>query len=130
MRARHAPTAETRKLVETLAAYGTPQGEICTVIGIKFTTLRKYYALELDKAATHANANVAGALYKAAMSGNVTAQIFWLKTRARWKQEPDFDPAAPPREPVLGKKEIAQQEAKSAADGSDWGDDLVPNSIN
>jgi len=31
---------------------------------------------------------VAGFLFKAASSGNVTAQIFWLKTRARWKETP------------------------------------------
>jgi hypothetical protein len=31
---------------------------------------------------------VAGFLFSAAKSGNVTAQIFWLKTRARWREVP------------------------------------------
>ena len=37
---------------------------------------------------TKANAQVAGFLFTAAKNGNVTAQIFWLKTRARWKDAP------------------------------------------
>jgi hypothetical protein len=37
---------------------------------------------------TKANAQVAGFLFNAARSGNVTAQIFWLKTRARWRETP------------------------------------------
>jgi hypothetical protein len=31
---------------------------------------------------------VAGFLFNSAKSGNVTAQIFWLKTRARWRETP------------------------------------------
>jgi hypothetical protein len=31
---------------------------------------------------------VAGYLYNAAKGGNVTAQIFWLKTRAKWRETP------------------------------------------
>ena len=31
---------------------------------------------------------MAGFLFAAAKGGNVTAQIFWLKTRARWKEPP------------------------------------------
>ena len=37
---------------------------------------------------TKANAQVAGFLFNSARNGNVTAQIFWLKTRARWKETP------------------------------------------
>ncbi len=37
---------------------------------------------------TKANAQVAGFLFNAAKNGNVTAQIFWLKTRARWRETP------------------------------------------
>jgi hypothetical protein len=42
-----------------------------------------------------ANALVSNSLFAAAKGGNVTAQIFWLKTRARWRERaaPD-DPAA------------------------------------
>jgi hypothetical protein len=38
-----------------------------------------------DLGATKANVQVAGFLFNSARNGNVSAQIFWLKTRARWK---------------------------------------------
>ncbi len=37
---------------------------------------------------TPSNAQVAGFLFNAAKNGNVTAQIFWLKTRAKWRESP------------------------------------------
>src|SRR4051794_14506258 len=43
---------------------------------------------KLDLGAVKANAQVAGFIFAAAKGGNVTAQIFWLKTRARWKEPP------------------------------------------
>jgi hypothetical protein len=51
-------------------------------------TLRKHYREELDLGESKANAQVAGFLFSAAKNGNVTAQIFWLKTRARWPETP------------------------------------------
>ena len=41
-----------------------------------------------DLGESKANAQVAGFLFNAAKNGNVTAQIFWLKTRARWRETP------------------------------------------
>ena len=58
------------------------------MVGIDPKTLRKHYRDELDLGETKANAQVAGFLFNAARNGNVTAQIFWLKTRARWKETP------------------------------------------
>jgi hypothetical protein len=74
--------------VETLAAYGIPEADTSNVVGIDPKTLRKHYRDELDFGETKANAQVAGFLFTAARNGNVTAQIFWLKTRARWKEGP------------------------------------------
>ena len=71
-----------------MAAYGIPEADIAQVIGIDPKTLRKYYREELDLGEAKANAQVAGFLFAAAKGGNVTAQIFWLKTRARWKEAP------------------------------------------
>jgi hypothetical protein len=51
-------------------------------------TLRKHYREELNLGETEANAQVAGFLFNAAKNGNVTAQIFWLKTRAKWRETP------------------------------------------
>ena len=62
--------------------------ELARVVGIDAKTLRKHYRDELDLGAVKANAQVAGFLFNSARNGNVTAQIFWLKTRARWKEAP------------------------------------------
>jgi hypothetical protein len=57
-------------------------------IGVDPKTLRKHYRDELDLGETKANAQVAGYLFNAAKNGNVTAQIFWLRTRAKWREAP------------------------------------------
>ena len=95
----HRPDLSQRKQVEAMAAYGIPTTDIARVIGVDPKTLRKCYRDELDLGQTKANAQVAGFLFAAARNGNVTAQIFWLKTRARWNsdeqvQESDFVPLA------------------------------------
>jgi hypothetical protein len=84
----HQPDPARRRQVEAMAAYGIPEPDISRVLSIDPKTLRKHYRDELDLGATKANAQVAGFLFNAAKSGNVTAQIFWLKTRARWKEAP------------------------------------------
>ena len=84
----HQPDPGLRRQVEALAAYGIPEHDIARVVDIDPKTLRKHYRDELDLGATKANAQVAGFLFTAAKNGNVTAQIFWLKTRARWKELP------------------------------------------
>src|SRR6266480_4101093 len=84
----HRPDPSQRRQVEAMAAYGIPEGDISVVVGIEPKTLRKHYREELDLGETKANAQVAGFLFNSAKSGNVTAQIFWLKTRARWRETP------------------------------------------
>jgi hypothetical protein len=84
----HVPDPAFRRQVETLAAYGIPETDIARVVGIDPKTLRKHYRDELDLGSTKANAQVAGFLFNSAKSGNVSAQIFWLKTRARWSEVP------------------------------------------
>src|SRR6185436_11799188 len=71
-----------------MAAYGIPEVDIAAVLGVDPKTLRKHYRDELDMGETKANAQVAGFLFNSARSGNVSAQIFWLKTRARWRETP------------------------------------------
>jgi hypothetical protein len=87
-RRRHQPDPSQRRQVEALAAYGIPEHEISRVVAIDPKTLRKYYREELDLGETKANAQVAGFLFNSAKNGNVTAQIFWLKTRAGWRETP------------------------------------------
>lgn len=80
------PTDEQRKTVERAAAVGMTAEQTSKLIGIGETTLWKYFGDELSKGGLKANMNVAGALYQSAMKGNVTAQIFWCKTRLGWKE--------------------------------------------
>lgn len=74
---------------------GTRQEDIATVIGISLRTLTRNYREELDRGAIEANSRVAQSLFQIATNvdeegkrekGAVTAAIFWLKVRARWKE--------------------------------------------
>jgi hypothetical protein len=72
-----------------MAGYGVPETEIAGVLGVDPKTLRKHYRAELDHGHTKANARVAESLYRKATSDgpqSVTAAIFWLKTRAGWRE--------------------------------------------
>ena len=84
----HKPDPAQRRQVEAMAAYGIPEYDIARVLAVDPKTLRKHYREELDLGETKANAQVAGYLFNAAKNGNVTAQIFWLKTRAKWRETP------------------------------------------
>lgn len=88
MRRAHQPTAESRKTVETLAAVGVPQTEIANLQGIAIATLRRHYKEQLRNGATKANAKVAESLFRMATGAkpNVSAAIFWLKVRGKWKE--------------------------------------------
>ena len=85
----HQPDPGTRRQVETMAAYGVPEIDIATVVDIDPKTLRKHYRQELNTGAIKANSKVAESLYKKALGDgaqSVAAAIFWLKTRAHWKE--------------------------------------------
>jgi hypothetical protein len=88
-RPRHKPDPASRRQVEALAGYGVPEAEIGEVIGVDPKTLRKHYRPELRQGHTKANAKVAESLYRKATGEgpqSVTAAIFWLKTRAGWRE--------------------------------------------
>lgn len=72
-----------------MAGYGVPEIDIATVIGIDPKTLRRHYRQELDTGHIKANSKVAENLFRKATGDgreSVVAAIFWLKTRARWKE--------------------------------------------
>ena len=87
----HQPTDATRKQVEALASFGVPRDEIAKVVGVCGTTLVKHYGETLDVAATKANSLVAQSLFNRAVKGDgsaaTSAAIFWLKTRAGWREK-------------------------------------------
>ena len=82
----HQPDPSLQRQVEAMAAYGIPELDIGRVLKIDPKTLRKHYRHELEFGHLKANAQVAGFLFNSARNGNVAAQIFWLKTRARWNE--------------------------------------------
>jgi hypothetical protein len=87
----HEPSPETRQLVQLHSMVGTPQATIADILGIDDKTLRKYYREELDQAEARANATIGGALFNKAKSGDTAAMIFWMKTRARWRETTNLD---------------------------------------
>ena len=98
------PTAQDRQKVKSLAAVGTPQEDIARIIGIRSTkTLRKYFGKELAHAVAEANASVGGALYRAAMEGDVGAMKYWLSCRAKWR--PSAETVAVSESPFVVKIE-------------------------
>ena len=85
----HKPDPSLRRQVEAMAAYGVTEPDIARVIAIDPKTLRKHYRDELATGHIKANSKVAESLFRKAIGDgpqSVTAAIFWLKTRARWKE--------------------------------------------
>jgi hypothetical protein len=82
------PTDEQRRLVKSLAAYGMKYDSIARRLRIRSTkTLSKHFREELDAGETEANAQVAQTLFQMAISGEQPAStMFWLKTRAGWRE--------------------------------------------
>lgn len=86
------PTLEERRLVTALAAFGIPEKEIAALVrgGISNNTLRKHFDPELETGTARAVAKVAQTLFTKATSPelsqpSVTAAIFFLKARGKWK---------------------------------------------
>jgi len=105
------PTGEQRRTVKSMSAYGSKQEEIAKVIGLRSPkTLRKHFSKEIALGAIEANAQVAQTLYQMATSKECpAATIFWLKTRAGWRevQVVETRPAAVPNFIVAQDKEAA-----------------------
>ena len=95
----HEPTPMSRRNVEALAGYGVPEADIAGVVGVDPKTLRKHYRQELRYGHVKANAKVAENLFRKATGDgreSVIAAIFWMKTRAQWKETSVTELAAPP----------------------------------
>jgi len=86
MSAQHQPTPESKNLVRLHATIGTRHDVMADILGIDAKTLRKHYRTELDHSLATANATVGGALFNKAKGGDTAAMIFWMKTRAGWRE--------------------------------------------
>jgi hypothetical protein len=100
------PTQADREKIQTMAALGIQQEKIAAVFKVSEKTLRKHCKAEFETAEALANSAVGWFLYDAATgketytkqdgtigirhigvsSATVTAAIFWMKTRAQWKE--------------------------------------------
>jgi hypothetical protein len=89
----YVPSDEQRRSVLSMTGYGIKHEDIATMLRIDKKTLYRHFRRELDTGMTEANVRVAQALYgNATKNMNVTAQIWWTKTRMGWKA-PDEQPA-------------------------------------
>lgn len=85
------------ELVKMWARSGLTDAEIAKKLDIsldRFYYYKKHiseFSESLKENKDIADLNVEGALYKAAMEGNVTAMIFWLKNRkgTKWREKPE-----------------------------------------
>src|SRR6516165_2202317 len=80
-----------REKVRHLAGLGVPQDDIARIVRCSPKTLRKRCRDDLDCGVAEANAIVSGCLFAAAKGGSIAAQIFWLKSRARWRERDASD---------------------------------------
>jgi len=92
----HLANDDTRKQVYELSSVGTRYEDIATVLSISADTLNKYYPEELKRGRIEANAAIASTLYEKAKSGDTTSMIFWLKSRAQWKETQKHEHAGDP----------------------------------
>lgn len=84
-----------REKVRCLAGLGVRQDDIAKIIRCAPKTLRKQFRDELDRGVAEANATVSGYLFAAAKAGNIAAIIFWLKTKAHWRERTTPDDPIP-----------------------------------
>lgn len=103
-----------RSKVEALAGFGLSPSEIADVVDVDLDRLKAAFPKELGNGHLKANAKVAENLFRKATGDGreaVTAAIFWLKTRARWR-ETSIHEIAKANEPVdLSRLSDAELEA-------------------
>lgn len=91
----HVPTPALREKVRNLAIANTNQERIAAAIGLKIDALAKYYREELDSGLTDQIDEAVGILGKCMRSPDLkialTAVIFFLKTRARFRETDEKD---------------------------------------
>jgi len=82
----YTPTAEHRAVVKALVANGLTHRQIANYLGIARNTMLKNFRAELDTGFDTVYAAISGNLVKQALGGDLRAQIFWLKTKAGWRE--------------------------------------------
>ena len=109
------PSETDRRRVMMLVVCGIERDKIAEHLGISKPTLYRHFADELDNGNDIANAAVAGSLYQNAIDGTVSAQIFWMKTIARWSDREMGDARLAPtmeaeaEETAVSDREVARR---------------------
>ena len=92
--------------VTELASRGLSHEQIAAALGISRTTLQarkrecEQFAQAIEKGQAMGIEAVANALFDNAESGNVTAQIFFLKARAGWREKQEVELTGPNGGPI------------------------------
>jgi hypothetical protein len=140
-RPRFEATEKDRNKIKLLLAVGWSGQRIANAIGVSLATLKRYFRAELkvrDLVRDQLEARRLELAYDAASTGNVGAMRQLdrvierldregLDKRLREAQdgdEPDEEALQPKRK--LGKKEAAEEAAKTIGQDDNWGSDLLP----
>jgi hypothetical protein len=90
----HKPSKMNRKFVKTMLGAGLKQSQVCAMLEISEPTFRKHYNREIETAEAEVHALVGQSLVFNAIGGpekdwtkaNMSAAIFYAKTRMGWKE--------------------------------------------
>lgn len=100
----HEPTELTKRQVLMFCGMGLTHGQICKLLDISTPTLYKNYRAELDTGEAQMNFNVANNLYNIATDpthkSGAQAAMFWMKTRARWRETNRLEHTGPDGQPI------------------------------
>ncbi|SRR5258708_1716017 len=107
---RFKPTDEQRAQIEALAAFGIPQEHMCKMVinprtgrPVTAKTLQKHFEVELENGLWKAVGTVAHCLFELATNpgpSQASAIIFWLRTRARWRETDRMELTGPDGAPI------------------------------
>jgi DNA-binding CsgD family transcriptional regulator len=108
-------TPSLQRQVEELVACGMTENEIAGAIGCSRPTLRAHFRDQLKTGRAKRRAEVVRLLFASARRGNVAAQKKLMELTATAATE-----ASAPWPRRLGKKEQAELDAQTAAEGTSW----------
>lgn len=103
-----------------------PHESIAQALKIDAKTLRKHYETELASGANLRRAQVLEALFAQARKGSTSAARAYLQNSPQFEALGTVAPAESEKPEAVGKKEQANRDAVTAAEGTDWGD-LLPS---
>lgn len=89
-------------IVRNLAFARLPKAYIAEVIGVSITELEERYGDILKSEPGRTLALIISSFKKAALQGNITAQIFCMKALCHWQDAHYSSQGTPPQFPVIG----------------------------